>query len=419
MKKVLVLTYSYYPSFHGGVPRIAAFCKYLGRYGWTPTLLAYDSTQDVNASSTDKKDVCDVYRIKTKKTQKAHALAHKMKVALKLFKYSFEDIAFISFEKELYKTARRLCKEQKFDAILASSLPQCVHRVAAKLGKEFGIPWVADHRDLVGQDKETKQKWDIIKKIDRKRVVFRDSKYDKKAARVVTVSQGLADLIYKRAKRTAVVIPNGYDEDDFKGECSNIPNNKMRIVYTGSLFGDRNIELLFDGLVLASQKSEAFAKNTSMAFFGSCCTRVDALLFEKKYESIKQIIENNGSVSHERSIKEICSADILYLISHPAKGIATGKIYEYLAAKKTILSAPGDGDITDEIIKQTSSGYVAKNAEELSEKLLLLHSEWIRKGFISTKIKLDEVVKYNRKTQTEKLAEILEEVSCKRKYDNK
>ena len=65
MKNVLILTYAYYPIFHGGVPRVAAFCKYLQNYGWNPILLACDSREDKNNAKTNKSDTCKVVRIKT------------------------------------------------------------------------------------------------------------------------------------------------------------------------------------------------------------------------------------------------------------------------------------------------------------------------------------------------------------------
>lgn len=412
MKNVLILTYAYYPIFHGGVPRVAAFCKYLQGYGWNPILLAHDSTEDTNFARTDKKDACKVVRIKTvrSKYENSSGLKRRLWLLKQMITHSFEDIGLLDFEEKLLIQAREICKTEKIDVIFASSLPQCVHRVAYKLSEEFNIPWVADHRDLVGQDAAKFGKWAFLQKMDQNRVIKRDVKYDRSAAAVVTVSQGLADLILKRAGCNANVIPNGFDEEDFKNVERGTRNAKLTVVYTGSLFGDRNIDIFLSGIQSAINENSLLKDQLEIDFYGPCCERVSQIISEEKYHDLDGIIVCKGSVSHEEAVKCICNADVLYLISHPAKGIATGKIYEYFAAQRTILSVPGDGDITDKMLRDCNSGFVASTEEEVKNKLLALFEQWSEQGKIAYAADENMVNKYNRKIQTGELAKIFNDL---------
>ena len=178
-------------------------------------------------------------------------------------------------------------------------------------------------------------------------------------------------------------------------------------MYTGSLFGDRNIDIFLRGVQSAIKENFSLKERLEIDFYGPCCERISQIISEEKYRDLDGIIICKGSVSHEEAVNRICNADILYLISHPAKGIATGKIYEYFAARKTVLSVPGDGDITDEMLKVCNAGFVASSEGEVASKLLELFEQWANCGGIEYNAS-EEVNKYNRRIQTGQLARIFD-----------
>ncbi len=63
-----------------------------------------------------------------------------------------------------------------------------------------------------------------------------------------------------------------------------------------------------------------------------------------------------------------------------------------------------------DLINETNSGIIVKDAAHLKEVLKELYSEFQEKGFIAC----DSigVEKYSRKIQVEKLAELVKEISC-------
>ena len=173
----------------------------------------------------------------------------------------------------------------------------------------------------------------------------------------------------------------------------------------------KNINVFLNGVQLAISQNPALGENFEVDFYGPCCEKVSEIVKQEKYNDLDDIIVCKGSVSHEEAITHICNADILYLISHAAKGIATGKIYEFFAAQKTILSVPGDNDITDRMIKSCNVGFVASDEDAVANKLLEFFEQWLNCGKLNYNADYNEVNKFNRKIQTGQLAKILDGVS--------
>ena len=79
-------------------------------------------------------------------------------------------------------------------------------------------------------------------------------------------------------------------------------------------------------------------------------------------------------------------------------------------AENVFLSVPGDGGVTDGLLKETQAGVVEGSAEAISEILLGWLEEWRRTGTVSYQGRESEIAKYSRQKQTEKLALVLDRV---------
>ena len=89
-----------------------------------------------------------------------------------------------------------------------------------------------------------------------------------------------------------------------------------------------------------------------------------------------------------------------------AKGIITGKIFEYLQAKRPILAiAPEDGDLA-EIVKNTNSGYVVDfdAKEKMKQAIINLYQQYKRGNLNVDSINIEQ---YHRKNLTKQLARII------------
>ncbi|MBL0341651.1 MAG: hypothetical protein IPP71_12350 [Bacteroidetes bacterium] len=95
-----------------------------------------------------------------------------------------------------------------------------------------------------------------------------------------------------------------------------------------------------------------------------------------------------------------------------AKGILTGKMFEYLAAKRPIICVgPTDGDAA-KIIHETHSGQTFNFDDE---KGIEKHVQSIFNQFKVGNLSVNSigVEKYSRKALTEELVKVLEEITTK------
>ena len=93
-----------------------------------------------------------------------------------------------------------------------------------------------------------------------------------------------------------------------------------------------------------------------------------------------------------------------------AKGIVTGKIFEYLMAKRPILAiAPADGDLAG-IIKQTNSGYVVdfNDGVLLKKTILDLYLKFSNNNLV---VASENIEQFNRKQLTAKVAEMINKIT--------
>ena len=92
-----------------------------------------------------------------------------------------------------------------------------------------------------------------------------------------------------------------------------------------------------------------------------------------------------------------------------AKGIVTGKVFEYLAAKRPILAiGPEDGDLAD-LLEETSGGVIVgfENKEKLKEEVLILYNAYLEKKLT---VASQGIEKYHRKEITAQLVKNLKEM---------
>ena len=86
------------------------------------------------------------------------------------------------------------------------------------------------------------------------------------------------------------------------------------------------------------------------------------------------------------------------------RGMASGKIYEYLGAGRNILIAPNDYDVIEQIIKDTGTGKFADTPAEFAKVLNDWFEEWKTTGKLAFAGKPEKIKNYTREKQAENLA---------------
>jgi glycosyltransferase involved in cell wall biosynthesis len=424
MKKVLIITYYWPPSGGPGVQRVLKFVKYLPEFGWQPVILtvrngeypAIDESlvsevpQELKVVKTKSLEPFSFYRMFTGKNAAEPIPTYilnkveKEKLRQSLSKWIRANLflpdAKIGWLPFAINAGKKIIKDHNIDAIISSSPPHTVQLIAKKLACNEKIRWIADFRDPW-----TDAFW--LKDMARLHLANRiDSALERKVLRkagiLITVSEALARLFESRSKTKCSVIHNGYDPDDFY----NIPatvEDIFKITYIGNLAKSQRIDSFLSALkTILPQLSDQIEVN----FYGNIHQDTVNKIYEMK---LHHIIKINPYIPHDEVVKIMCQSNILLLVIPDVpdnKGILTGKIFEYLAAKKYILGiGPEQGDAA-RILSETNCGRMHDYNDPLKEIIFEQYQNW-KSGMVRD-INEKKIAEYSRKNLTRKLVQLLE-----------
>jgi len=423
MKKVLIISSHFFEKEVIGSIRIRGLYKYLSDFGWNPTILTVQPEKSVQIPesvyitpfshplvSWKKRiglncnlSVRDQINLKSNKNKK-NLVDLIFNIWEEIFFYPDAQIGWYN---EAIKLGSEILSNDQFDVILSSSMPYTTHIISKNLSEKFGIPWTADFRDLWTQNHY--YHYSTFRHFFENRLEIRTLS---QAYNITTVSEPLANSLKELHKNKQVYsIPNGFDPEQIKNTI--FLNNKFSIVYTGVLYkGRRDPELLFRVLNNMIVRRELEPLEIKIDFYGSH----EGWLQEdiKKY-NLQNIVTMHGQVSRDISIAEQCKAQMLLLLTwnDPAeKGVYTGKLFDYLAACRPIISMGyTEGGVVKDLLNQTQAGVHVSNEEELRQYLLTAYREFKNCGAVTYHGINTEVMKYSHREMAKKFAEVLEKIS--------
>jgi glycosyltransferase involved in cell wall biosynthesis len=99
--------------------------------------------------------------------------------------------------------------------------------------------------------------------------------------------------------------------------------------------------------------------------------------------------------------------------SPEARDTYTGKLFEYLAAKRPILAIAYKSGAVDNLLTESGTGIVINNPTMMKDVLSHWLDEWQKSGRILShwEPRADVIQRYTRRGQAGKLAQLLEGVS--------
>ena len=425
MKKVLIITYYWPPAGGPGVQRILKFVKYLPEFGWEPVILTvrngeYPAIDEslvneipagLKVHKTKALEPFSFYKKITgsKGNIPTHVLSKSTgeKFSQRLMRWIRANIfipdARIGWIPCIVKEGMKIIEKEKPDLIFSSSPPHSLQLGAKNLAKKSGLKWVADFRDPwtdgFWQKYLPRTGYAARKDALHEKEVLTDSDF------VITVSNSIMKLFETKADNKYAVIPNGYDETDFK-EIEKIKSDKFRITYTGSLRLSQIPKKFF--LALKKIKEQGLSDNFEINFIGTL--HPDAVKLIGDF-GIKDMIKIIGYRPHNEVLKYTVNSEMLLLTipdTENSEGILTGKLFEYIGSGNFILGfGPEDGDAS-KIINELQCGVMLNYSLNPAELILSKYNDWeIGNGlYVSSPGK----EKYTRKNLTAELVGIFNKI---------
>jgi glycosyltransferase involved in cell wall biosynthesis len=254
--------------------------------------------------------------------------------------------------------------------------------IGAHLRRHGDVRWIADLRDS------------IVAKADRhyeRALVRLKEKANRRLARTIarradaivcvtpTIAAQMSEL---GARGETLVIPNGADFDDF-AKIEYQPGERFRITHTGNFIGElRTADRVWaEGLGLGD--------------------RLELTRFQPHAQAI----------ASQRN-----SEALLLLIPHSAgrgTDVPSGKIYEYLAARRPILAAVPPAGAAAELVRTAGAGLVVPpdDSEAIRAALCELIELWQKGELADVELPSALVSGIDRKQRMREIAELIERVA--------
>lgn len=430
-KRVLIITYYWPPAGGVAVQRWLKFVKYLPNYGWEPVIYTPENPEffyedksllkDIpEKAKVIKRPIWEPYNIYKSLTGKkgenlglgfANNEKSKNGALNKLFIWLRGNLLIpdprIFWVRPSVKFLCNYLKENPVDAIITTGPPHSMHLIGLKIKKRCNIPWIADFRDP----------WtniDFYKELKLTRLADNihhrlEQKVLKSSNQVIVVSKQMKREFEELGCKNISVITNGFDFEDIPTMLAP-NNNNFTICYVGTMNSARNPLTLWQALRLICSNDKEFASKLKIKIAGQIDSSViDAI----KNNNLEKHFEYLGTVPHNKALELQMSSQVLLLVVNNtpnAKGIVTGKFFEYLAMGKQILAVgPTDGDLA-EILQETNAGNIVDfNDFDGIKQLILKYYNLYKSGESNTVKKASD--KYSRKELTGKLAKILNEIT--------
>ncbi|MBV8325776.1 glycosyltransferase family 4 protein [Chryseobacterium sp.] len=426
-KKILIITYYWPPAGGPGVQRWLKFAKYLPDFGWKPVIYTPENPSYPLVDESLIKEIPEDIEIVRTRIWEPYQLAEKLNKSNKKFKAGQFDVgknqswksklsiwvrgnffipdARVFWVKPSIAFLEKYLKENKIDTVVTSGPPHSLHLIGLGLKEKLpGLKWVADFRDP----------WTEISYYTHLKLTKSSDKRHRQLENAVfknadiTLATSYTDAEnFRKAGANAVCITNGFDASD-SGERSEESNEKktFTLSYIGVLEQLRNPENLWKVLDELVNENAELSKNFTLKFAGRIDDKIMSFI---ENSSLKNHILNLGYLSHGKAVEEMQNSDILLITNFPndsSKGIIPGKIFEYLASGKQILSFGPDKADVAKILEETQAGkHFGYTDYEMVKQFILDRFELWKNGKLSQNPQ--SIEQFSRRNLTKKLTEIL------------
>jgi glycosyltransferase involved in cell wall biosynthesis len=346
--------------------RTAGMTKYLGRLGHRVTLLTSLASGRGGVEGAARVVKTRDLMVSRLNWRRAHFEALKGEGggggyggASRLASLVVPDLALVGWIPFALPRAFALASRERVQCVITSSPSPSTHLVGMALGAR-GIPWIADFRDgwtfepvqaewpLPGQDR-------LDRALERAVVERADS--------VVAVTRPIAEDFAARFGVDPVVITNGFDPEERPsipdaGATELLSPERHSLVHTGRMAAaGRSPATLLEALRLLARDSPRVAERFELVLAGPLTEEERALIAGPGLEGM---IRGVGSLGRARVLGLQRSADSLLVLaaSFSLKSVATGKLYEYLAAGRPILVV-GEESEAARIVAEVGAGFAA------------------------------------------------------------
>lgn len=305
-----------------------------------------------------------------------------------------------------FDQGRSVIQDEKIDAMISSSSPVTTHLIARRLKDEYNIPWIAELRDLWSQNDnypygrirhyfDTKLEIDTLKEADA----------------LVTVSVPLVDNLKNLHQNKLVhLITNGFDPLTLNDHTIQV-TEKLTFTYTGQIYPQRDYLKILHAMHELLHERLIEIHDIEIRFYGPYNMNIEN---DIKRLNLGECVKQHGVLPRNETLKKQCESQVLLFFNWDdpkQKGTYSGKIFEYLAAQRPILSTGGyDDDVISELLRKTQAGINTPTIPEVKKQIIDYYNYFKLTNIVPYNGKIEEIMKYSYRECAKKYGDLLNSI---------
>ncbi len=407
---MLIIAFHFPPQAgSSGQLRSLKYCRYLPEFDWQPAMLtpnprAYDAIDEKGLESIPKGvPVIRSFALDTKK---------HMGIGGRYLRYLALPDRWVSWVFGGIPAGLRAVRDHQINIVYSTFPIMSAAVIGLGLRRLTGLPWVLDLRDPMKQDDYphdplVRRVWGSIERACMRRV-----------SRVIFTAEATRQMYLRRyseflTPKMCILIPNGYDEEDFRSLSIPAPgpvpaNRPVRLVHSGLVYPvERDPRPMFSAVSRLKKMGRLSASKVQIVFRAPGSEDLyNKLLAEK---GIEDLIILKPHQPYQQALQECADTDGLLLFQAANCDIQVpAKAYEYLRIGKPILALTTHTGDTAALLREVGGATIVNLAseDEIYEGLSAF-VEALRSGTHPLPNK-DKIRCYTRQAQAGQLAKVLD-----------
>jgi hypothetical protein len=269
------------------------------------------------------------------------------------------------------------------DLVYTTAPSFSTHLVGLLLRRRTGVRWVAEFRDpWILEPEHGSQRQNRVALVTRcNRALERWC--IRAADAVVTVTDRARALYQERLGGTGVdkvlVARNGIAALEPRRSASR--SGPFRIVYTGSIYGDRDPRPFLSALAILAREEGLGAADIAVDLYVGATRFVDSVSLERWVEDrgIAHLVRFLDWLPHAKLMATLRDTDLLLLLAQRQPVQVPNKLYEYLASRVRILAFVDEGGESALMLREVGDHFVL-TSDEVAPIVAALRSAMATRG---------------------------------------
>ena len=397
-KKIALIT-TWYPPINGiAVNRMNAFANYLSErfevevfcLGKQNVTIVVNSNLQVHYATSNK-----LFE-KLKSNTADNKMIHNGKTLIRVLLKRIISKPLNSWKRQTLTTLKKRHAENKFDVLISSFSPEESHLVAIEFCKTHkDVSWIADMRDEMSANP-------YINSTLKNRLMDIERDVNTYASAILSVSKPILDDFRIICPEVTFFeeIRNGYDHSLVFTTQEKVDKFVFNLGYFGSFYGLRKPDIVLESLVALKKEYPNYIFNIHV--YGA----------HNNYSIPSNLSDNvfkHQGLTYLEAIVEMNKMDANLLINPRSlqKGVYSGKIFDYISARKPVLAFVDKDDVAAELIREFKCGYVAE-FDDLEENKQILFDAFEDQLKGDVKIASEEhILELHRKHQINLLSNLI------------